>query len=566
MFVLIVPMLVMGTFNFYWSRNELGIRGREILHNSVEQTMMMISLQEEAVNQGLISEEEAKKEVIDKVMGELNTDGTRDYTGKISIGDRGFITIYDEAGNVILHPTLEGKNLWDKTDLSQDKIKYVQAIINNAKNNVEYTQYKEKIWQEDKVSDYIVYQKYDDDWGWIVTAGTDELDFDDGALWVLEVSIYVAIISILVGLVVVFFFANRLSKPIIEITRSVQKMADGDLSIEDIQLKTKDETKQLADDFNLMKQNMNEMVTVSKESAEKVNHFSKELQNVVNETSHQINAVNHMIVELSGAISEEAMSSENMASGMSSLSNSIEHIDMISGQIVDEVVKAKKVNQEGVEILSQLDGKTLETITETNEIQNVISQVNEAIKQIYQITDAITGISEQTNLLALNASIEASRAGEVGRGFGVVAEEIRKLAEATAGSVKEIKVIIDEIVNLSQSSVEKSRTVGKVIGDQSELVNNTNAQFDKIAKTFETLATIITGVTGEIKSINTMQEKLLTDVLNISSSTEETSASSQEVTDLTETQNENMKMLEAKMDQLTSVSNDLYQNVSRFKL
>ena len=197
---------------------------------------------------------------------------------------------------------------------------------------------------------------------------------------------------------------------------------------------------------------------------------------------------------------------------------------------------------------------------------DVVKKLGENSRQIGQIVDAISAISEQTNLLALNAAIEAARAGEHGKGFAVVAEEVRKLAAESQESAEQIKVRIDSIQHDTENAVDamqsgtdevKSGTgaiheVGEQFGQILSMVNNIKSQMNEINSSVQTVSKETAQIVTMVDSIDEISKKTAANMKSISDSTEEQSASNEEIA--------------AASQALSQMAEDMQDAVGKFKV
>ena len=205
-------------------------------------------------------------------------------------------------------------------------------------------------------------------------------------------------------------------------------------------------------------------------------------------------------------------------------------------------------------------------MTEKNmdEINHKIKELNEMTNNITQITAVISGISSQTNLLSLNASIEAARAGEMGKGFGVVADEIKKLAQQSYLSSTEIDKIIQGVQNQIDITTETIALTTKTIEAQTQSVNETNETFLSISNAVDELFAQLIEVKKGINILNEFKDTLSESITNIAAVAQETAASTQEITSLMYSQMNSAEILVQLSESFDSVIANLENAINKF--
>jgi len=216
---------------------------------------------------------------------------------------------------------------------------------------------------------------------------------------------------------------------------------------------------------------------------------------------------------------------------------------------IDNMTVSSKKSSEAIEIISR-------KITDTN---NSISKIEEMV-------GFITEIADQTNLLALNASIEAARAGESGRGFGVVAEEIKHLAEQSNDSAMRITEIVSEISAQSEDCVAQSREVEKIIAEEQRLLGITRDKFDVLDSEIKTSVKEIDSVSAITDELNDIKEVITNAVTDLSAISEQTAATNEEVTSSVTQISKNVITISNDTEHLNELSDTLKEAVSYFKI
>lgn len=564
--LLILPMLLIGVTSYLQAKKQLSSKGEIILKNAVTQAMILIDAQKEAVKRGEVSLEDAQEAVKVALLGPMDAEGKRPISKRVDLGEHGYFVVYSPEGDEVLHPSLEGQNVWDVEDKGGSGFKLVQEQIKAAQSGNGFLEYAWTLPNSEDIGTKISYQAYDADWQWIVSAGAYKLDFDVAANGILINMSIILLVTLVIGVIIILLFSNHITKPIKRITGALVEVSNGNLTIDPIENKNSDETAILSTAFNLMLKNVREMIQTTKGSSQMVNDLSESLNSITDETTRAINEVVTTIQEVANAVADEASGAEMVAEKMNTLSRSIEFIASATVQMNEAIIDTVKKSQTGIQTMNDLDKVSSQTDEATQKIAEVIKKVDDSNKKIHNITNSITDISEQTNLLALNASIEASRAGEAGRGFAVVAEEIRKLAEQSANAVSEIKSIIAEINKYSELSVATMDDVKLVIKSQNSMVDETKTQFSSIADAIQGINAVVERLTQESEGMNTMRADILESVLNISASTEETSAATEEVSASSEEQLAGMTEINEQTTRLNDVAHKLNTVIGQFKI
>ncbi|WP_027365008.1 methyl-accepting chemotaxis protein [Desulfotruncus alcoholivorax] len=334
----------------------------------------------------------------------------------------------------------------------------------------------------------------------------------------IRISIALVAIMIILGLIFAYIFARMITGPIRLINAEAAKIAAGDLTGKKINLRTKDETGDLAQSFNIMLANLKE---------------------IAGELQAKSQMVASSAAELTAGTEAVTAGSEETASAISQVAGNMEQITANVQRISDVSTQADGFAREGSNGLENVTFQIAGIQKATHVTSQAINDLHDSAAQISQIVELITQIADQTNLLALNAAIEAARAGEHGRGFAVVAEEVRQLAEQSAGAAKEIYTLIMNIQQDVQRAVQVMEDGTAKVDAGTEVVKN-------VGKTFEKIIAAVQGLAGDIQSVNTTIENTASAVQNVAAASEEQTATMDELSSTTQ----NLSRMAEELDSL----------------
>ncbi|WP_273323701.1 methyl-accepting chemotaxis protein [Vallitalea guaymasensis] len=377
-----------------------------------------------------------------------------------------------------------------------------------------------------------------------------------------------AVANLLITLFVLYRLAFKLAPSINTISKNALSIADGDLSfsLDNKVLKTKDESGNLLRSFALLRNSLADYIKKIKENTDRLSDSS----NLINDSSKSILTG---IEEMSGAVEQIAESSSsqvaNVEKGQETINTLGKIIDEdlnIINYLLDSFNEINSAVDEGDSSLDTLLQKSYESANSTKSVYEIVRETNENAEKISQVTTLIASIAEQTNLLALNAAIEAARAGEHGKGFAVVSDEIRQLAEQSATSTAQIDEIVKTLQEKSNTAYEETKLVRKAVKSQMEMLTETKKKFDDINNSIEMSQQYVTGIKSNSTSLIKYKDEVLEQIAIIFELAESNAASTEEVAAGSENQATQTQQISNEIDSIYMLINELSSIVNHFKL
>lgn len=438
---------------------------------------------------------------------------------KLDIGDGGYGMIVDKSGVIVNHaqPGMIGKPVaevgWLKDVIAKDR--EASSIVDGGKAMFAFSE---------KFGDITL----------VVTYPKEQIQSIIRSIIINNIIIVAATILLLV-FIIQFIIGKWVSKPLALVQRGMSDVGAGKFNTH-IDYKSKDEIGLLALDFQKMNDNIKGLIhetigriTSVAKSSDLITDNVDGLTNSSNEVTRAIEEIAHGSTEMASNVNDRLVTGQNLGKSINQIFVKLDEAKRESDKMIRE-------NRNGRDKIVSLQTVFRDTVTKTEDVASNVGTLTKSSQEIGNIVDTIQGIAEQTNLLALNASIEAARAGEAGRGFAVVADEIRKLAEQSSTSAKEIGDIISGIVGVvDRTSVTVDDTQASVHSAQKNL-DETVLVFDNIDRSVTDVGTIIAAFIDEAKRIDTLKSDLITSLESMAAISEQSAASTEEINASTEEQ------------------------------
>ncbi|EDS77608.1 methyl-accepting chemotaxis protein, contain hamp domain [Clostridium botulinum C str. Eklund] len=376
---------------------------------------------------------------------------------------------------------------------------------------------------------------------------------------------YVCGLLVMIYVVSIFsyIFADNIRKNISNIEKSIDRISNKDLSVEFVRI-TSDEIGNINKYMYIMKNTIKSFIKEILKQIEQTVSFSKELSKTSVENTNSMNEISNSVENLAKGATIQAEDSQKAVEKLSILGNQINETNSNSIIVKNHIEETGQASKEGMQSLENLVSKLKENIEISSEIFSNVKDLSLKSSFIGEIVGTISNIANETNLLALNASIEAARAGEAGRGFSVVADQIKTLAEQTEIATKNVKNIIEDMQNgigIIEGNGMKSEEIMKKTSSASSAAINS---FKVIEKSVENSINQTYIFIENIKNIDKEKDNVYAFVENISSVSEETASSTEEISAIVEQESATMSELSSMSGKLEKLANDLEIEVNKF--
>ncbi len=315
-----------------------------------------------------------------------------------------------------------------------------------------------------------------------------------------------------------------------------------------------------------LKNNLVNIVQEIFEHASNTAATAEELTATAQSTSSSAKEIAFAVGNIAQGASSQAHDTAEAADNIQENSNALNDMLKLLNDLRESTIGIESKKDEGKTALNGLARLTDSSKDQAGYISQIISDTNDSAESIYKASEMIQSIADQTNLLALNAAIEAARAGEAGKGFAVVAEEIRKLAEDSTKFTDEIRVIIDELKNKSQTAVNKMQEVGRIVAEQDVQTQLTREKFNEIEEAVENSKSIVDTIHSTSKSIEDKNDQIINIIQNLSAIAQENASTTEEVSASVETQTNAINDVSSASVNLAEIANELQNEVAHFKL
>lgn len=482
-----------------------------------------------------------------------------DYIKSIKVGEQGYAFIVTGDGYYLATTDAE-KNL--KVKISEDsvgKISQVGKTITDAKESMLVR--NDAFGADSYVS---VTPIGTTGLKLVLVLPTEEFHAGINKIMYANIMVFVMIL-ISISLLIIYLFNNRINMPLTKLIGSAKGLASGDLTTA-VSVERDDEIGELAEGFKIMSNNFKKIITDVNRMAQQVASSGQELCSGSEQSAVGTQEIAQSIVKVAEAVAEQSTLIDKAAESVAVISNSINTASDSAEKTLENVESSAVSAKNGYTSVKSAIGQMENIDAKINEAAETVLKLGTQSKQIGEIVSTISDIAGQTNLLALNAAIEAARAGEQGRGFAVVADEVRKLAEQSQVAAKHIADLIREIQTQTTKAVEFMETGTQEVKLGSQLVGDAGKTFSEIVTKVDKVTLDVKLVVAEIKKIVQERDSMVKLIDNLEVIGTKTSDQSQNVSATVEEQAATLEQLAAVSRSLSEMSQELHKVVNSFKV
>ncbi|MFC0213104.1 methyl-accepting chemotaxis protein [Paenibacillus chartarius] len=466
----------------------------------------------------------------------------------VKIGENGYIYLLDTGSKYIVHPANApgtaaiGQQYEYMLDQDHDFIKYV---LNGEP--------KEAYFATNELT------------GWKVVGTMVVSEFDSAAKPIWQRTVTVIVVTFIIFAIVAYFIIRSILNPIRELRNGTECIASGDISAR-ITVIQNDEFGALGRDFNAMAESLSQLVGEMSETSSLLAASSQEMTAITEQTTVSLQQVTESLQNVAEAAGQQSRASAETSLAVEEMATGIQRIAEAAGEIAESSERTSQDVQVGSATIRELTEQMNGILQSVSESSGLISNLSRFSAEIATINTAISEIAGQTNLLSLNAAIEAARVGEQGRGFGVVASEIRKLADQSGRMAEQIHTIISQMTGMiaTTASVMNDKVVTEVDKGMT-ITRKAGVAFVQIEQSAGRIVEQIHDITAIAEQMSSGSEQVAASMVQMASSAQLSSDHVQTVSAASEEQLAALQEISSASVQLASMAEQLQGIVNRFK-
>ncbi len=484
------------------------------------------------------------------VVADISTDAIRGLLGKLNFGE----------GSQVSFITAEGREISNTEVVNIGELAFFREHRELSDEGLaEYIDYQGKSYYLMMFQTNIA--------GGYVCAMVPQSTITAGSKSIRDITILLVVLASIVALVISTRMIRKISGNIQGSVVRLDRVSQGELILDETApVKTKNEFGKLHAAIYTTVRKVRGLVETVKDMIERVSDTGKRVSASSTHVGTIVEDMEERIETIHATIQKEDQEIASCNEQMEDLSKDIK---AVSGQIMEmlnEIEQSEKMIASGIDAVNAMTERSGQTKNATDDVQEQVNLLGNKIEDIARFVEKIQSIAEETNLLSLNASIEAARAGENGKGFSVVAEEIRKLADSSAETAQTIQSVISEVRSYSVSATQKAHAAENIVAHQVESAFDTKEAFNGIDTFMRDITIRMNGLTNGIEEMNEKRHNALGSIKKLGELSEDTVQSANQVTESLKVQVESTKEMENEARKLKENMKLLEESVASFKL
>mgnify|MGYP001162082493 CR=1 FL=1 len=381
-----------------------------------------------------------------------------------------------------------------------------------------------------------------------------------------NITIIMIVVAALLAVAIGFLVARMIARPLEVVRNLMMEGARGNLRVRTHFGNRRDEIGELGNSFNIMMEQITGLVGQTNNSAQEVLSTAAELSEASKQTAQSAKEIAVATEEIASGATSLAIEAERGSGLVGNISEKVNQVVEANSQMESAASEVQQSSEKGIAYMSELIMKTNATEQMTRSMVEKVEKLQESTRSIRKILDVLNNITKQTNILSLNATIEAARAGAAGKGFMVVADEIRKLADQSKQSIDVVGQITETIQNEVQETVSVLSEAYPLFKEQIDSVKEADQIFKQVQLRMNGFVRQLQEVTNSVQELKQSQTILSDAMSNVSAVAEESSATSQEVASLSSEQLNISNGLVRLSEKLEELSNSLKESLSKFTI
>jgi len=498
-----------------------------------------------------------------EVVGVVGVDFTNEYfynmVKDIRPFETGYVSIATDNGKYVAHPKRE------RLGIKLDGKELTEALKTSKTHQVSTIKDFSKTTGTEVFRVFVPFELGRTGKRWVVIVNAPKDKIEEASK---ELSLFLIIIgAVTIGVIilVIYLLVRTFLKPLKAMTQKVSDFGKGDLTIQ-FEQNGNDEIATMASYLNQMANSVRDSIISVNESADQIGEASESLTNISQQQTRSVAQLKEESESVDTNVQNTSASIEEVNSGIEEISASAQDVSKNAQELANEVNNTEKAVEKGLEILKKQQNFMNDVGEQNKTAMSIVESLAEKSNSVQEIVNTIASIAEQTNLLALNAAIEAARAGEAGKGFAVVADEIRKLAEESQSSSSNIANILNEIdegANNANDSVQKTVELYDKLGEGTEQISD---EFTHINEAVDSITAKVETLTGSAEEQSASSEEIASAMDSSAKAMVEVSEQMDRMNNAVNLQNQNAENIGSASEELNAQAESLIEQVKHFKV